>query len=208
MIKKLKLGLLILCLPLTAMATQFELGKHYNKLNAEKSAKPNVTEFFSFFCGHCYKMEPAAKELANSLPADVAFIKSHVNFLPGRSSEIQSLLSRAYLVAKEKKVAPKMTDAIFNYIHRSRAGFNDVKDVRNLFILNGMEGKDFDDLVYSMPVNISEQNFVSEQTKYSENGGLTGVPTFIVNGQYKVNYGQLKSAKEFSDLVKFLLEKE
>lgn len=63
MIKKLKLGLLILCMPVMAFASQFQNGEQYTELQTEKTSKPQVIEFFSYFCGHCYKMEPIAKSI-------------------------------------------------------------------------------------------------------------------------------------------------
>merc|ERR1712157_702392 len=60
MFKKLKLSLLILCLPFAAFAADFEAGNQYEVLKVEKSATPQVTEFFSFYCPHCFQFEPVA----------------------------------------------------------------------------------------------------------------------------------------------------
>jgi thiol:disulfide interchange protein DsbA len=153
MIKKLKLGLLILCMPVMAFASQFQNGVQYTELQTEKTAKPQVTEFFSYFCGHCYKMEPVAKGIEKNLPAGVPFIKSHVNFLKGKSAADQSNLSYAYLIAKQQAKEHQVSDAIFNYIHRQSASFSNMKDVSNLLALNGISKEDFDSLLSSTPVN-------------------------------------------------------
>ena len=207
MIKKISLTLLMCLMPLAVWAGQFEAGKHYVEINTTKSAKPQVTEFFSYYCPHCYKMEPVAIALAQQLPAGVELQKSHVDFLRGLNKEQQTILSRGYLVAKEKGVADKMSAAIFNYIHRDRAQFDSIKDVRDLFVLNGFEGKEFDDLAFTMPIEAQINEMAAAQTKYSDLGALSGVPTFIVNGKYKVNYHEVSSQEEFNQLVSFLLEK-
>ena len=207
MIKKISLTLLMCLMPLATWAGQFEAGKHYVEINTAKSAKPQVTEFFSYYCPHCYKMEPVAIALAQQLPEGVELHKSHVDFLGGLNKEQQTILSRGYLVAKEKGVADQMSAAIFNYIHRDRAQFNSIKDVRDLFVLNGFEGKEFDDLAFTMPIEAQINEMVAAQTKYSNLGALSGVPTFIVNGKYKVNYHEVSSQEEFNQLVGFLLEK-
>ncbi|ATC96061.1 thiol:disulfide interchange protein DsbA/DsbL [Pseudoalteromonas tunicata] len=207
MIKKLKLTLLLLLLPVAAWAAEFEAGKHYVELDTAKSASPQVMEFFSFYCPHCYKMEPVAIALAKQLPAGTAFNKKHVDFLGGLNKEQQTILTRGYLVAKEKGVEESMTKAIFNYIHRDKARFSSIKDVRDLFVLNGIDGKAFDDLAFSMPVEAQINDMVAEQTKYTQLGALSGVPTFIVNDKYKVNFHEVKSQEEFNQLVSFLLAK-
>lgn len=207
MIKKLKLGLLILCMPVMAFASQFQNGEQYTELQTEKTAKPQVIEFFSYFCGHCYKMEPIAKGIEKSLPVGVPFIKSHVNFLGGKSSSDQSNLSYAYLIAKQQAKDHQVSDAIFSYIHRQRATFSSMKDVSNLLALNGVTKEDFDSLLSSMPVILGEKKMVEAQNKYSRMGALTGVPTFIVNGKYKVNVNKLKSQAELDSLITFLLNK-
>jgi len=48
---------------------------------------------------------------------------------------------------------------------------------------------------------------VEAQNKYSKMGALTGVPTFIVNGKYKINVNKLKSQAELDSLITFLLNK-
>ncbi len=48
MLKKLKLSLLLLCLPFAALAAQFEADDQYTVIDVEKSAEPQVTEFLSF----------------------------------------------------------------------------------------------------------------------------------------------------------------
>ncbi|SFD29178.1 thiol:disulfide interchange protein DsbA/DsbL [Pseudoalteromonas denitrificans] len=207
MIKKLKLGLFIMCMPVMAFASQFQNGEQYTELNTDKSAKPEVMEFFSFFCGHCFKMEPVAKGIEKNLPKGVPFIKSHVNFLGGKSAALQSNLSYAYLIAKQQAKEHQVSDAIFNYIHRQRATFSNMKDVSNLLAENGVSTKDFDALLSSMPVILGEKEMVDAQNKYSKMGALTGVPTFIVNGKYKVNVNKLKSQQELDDLITFLLKK-
>ena len=60
MLKKLKLSLLLLCLPFAVLAANFEVGNQYTVIDIEKSTTPQVTEYFSFYCPHCFKFEPVA----------------------------------------------------------------------------------------------------------------------------------------------------
>ncbi|MCF2849676.1 MULTISPECIES: thiol:disulfide interchange protein DsbA/DsbL [unclassified Pseudoalteromonas] len=206
MFKKLKLSLLILCLPFAAFAADFEAGNQYEVLKVEKSATPQVTEFFSFYCPHCFQFEPVAKALTASLPEGTEFVKSHVNFLGGVSKQTQSNLSYAYLIAKQHGKAEQVADQIFNSIHRQRALLKDMKDVKALLATNGISNEVFDAEIASMPVISAEKAMQDKQQKYSDMGALTGVPTFIVNDKYKINLNTIKSQQMLDELVEFLLK--
>lgn len=205
MLKKLKLSLLLLCLPFAALAANFEVGNQYTVINIEKSTTPQVTEYFSFYCPHCFKFEPVAHAIEENLPAGAVFIKNHVNFLGGVSPQTQSNLSLAYLVAKKHGQADTITDKIFKSIHVQRAPLTEIKDLKKLLDINGIGSDTFDQDIASMPIIAAEQAMQDKQNKYSKLGALTGVPTFIVNDKYKINLNTIKSQEELDELVSFLL---
>ena len=206
MLKKLKLSLLLLCLPFAALAAQFEVDNQYTVIDVDKSKSPQVTEFFSFYCPHCFKFEPVAKAIEKGLPEGAEFIKNHVNFLGGVSPQAQSNLSFAYLIAKQHGKAEQVADQIFNSIHRQRALLKDMKDVKALLATNGISNDVFDAEIASMPVISAEKAMQDKQQKYSDMGALTGVPTFIVNDKYKINLNTIKSQQMLDELVEFLLK--
>lgn len=206
MLKKLKLSLLILCLPFAAMAADFKAGDDYTVLDIEKSKTPQVTEFFSFYCPHCFKFEPVAKAMEKSLPDGAEFIKNHVNFLGGLAPEVQSNLSYAYIIAKQHNKGEQVADQIFQSIHVQRAPLDNIKDVKALLDVNGIDSDTFDKDIASMPVISAEKAMQDKQNKYSQMGALTGVPTFIVNDKYKININTIKSQQQLDELVAFLLK--
>jgi len=193
-----------------AKADKFVEGTHYQVVATEKTSQPQVQEFFSFFCGHCFHFEPMAQQLAKSLPAGVSFEKVHVDFLNAASPEIQQALARAYLVGKELDQGDKVAGLIFNYIHRQGAKFSNDADIRNLLLVNDIDGAKFDAKFNSLPLLTAVQNMKTQQTKWSENGVLRGVPTVLVNGKYKVNLDKLDPehfAADLQQLVQQLLAK-
>ena len=205
MLKKLKLSLLLLCLPFAAFAAQFEANNQYTIIKTEKSTSPQVTEFFSFYCPHCFKFEPVAKAIEKKLPEGTDFVKSHVNFLGGVSSQAQSNLSFAYLIAKQQGQAQNIADQIFRSIHIQGAPLTEVKDLKKLLEVNGIDSDTFDQAIASMPIIAEEQAMQDKQNKYSKLGALTGVPTFIVNDKYKININTIKNQQELDELIAFLL---
>jgi len=206
MLKKIKLSLLLFCLPFAAFAAQFEADNQYTIIDVEKSTTPQVTEFFSFYCPHCFKFEPVAKTIEKNLPSDATFIKNHVNFLGGVSAQVQSNLSFAYLIAKKHGLENSVSEQIFNSIHIKREPLIDIDNVKRLLEVNGIDNDTFDKDMASMPIIADEQALEDKQNKYSKIGALTGVPTFIVNDKYKINLNTIQSQEELDSLIVFLLK--
>jgi protein dithiol oxidoreductase (disulfide-forming) len=207
MLKKIKLFLFAISLPLSVMASEFEEGKHYITLDTPKSKAPQVTEFFSFYCPHCFKFEPVAKALEESLPAGAQFKKSHVNFLGGKSTQAQRNLSYAYLIAKQFDKEKDLTAKIFDSIHVKRAQLINVDDIKTLFELNGITAKQYDDALSSMPIISAEKMLDDSQIKYTALGALKGVPTFIVNDKYQIVFKMIRNQEQLNKLVAYLISK-
>ena len=185
--KKLVSLFALMLLPVLSFAADYTEGEHYTKVNEDISAKSEVREFFSFYCGHCFKFEPFMATLKTSIPADADFEMNHVDFLRAASPKVQQMLSKAVVVAHQMGLEKKIIGALFNYIHIQKAVFTSEKDIRNVFVLNGADGEKFDKLMKSFSV-VSKANAMKKQQDYFANkGALKAVPTVIVNGKYRVD---------------------
>jgi thiol:disulfide interchange protein DsbA len=192
---------------LFAADLKFEQGTHYSQIDTTKSQQAQVTEFFSFYCPACYNFEMVAQRLDNELPKGT-FVKSHVNFLRGIAPKTQSMLSTAYLMAKQLGKGNEASSAIFASIHQKRQRPNSLNDIRELFVLEKvMTGEAFDQLASNIMVIGQEQFMVEQQERFSKLNALTGVPTFIVNDIYRVELKSVKSYDELKALIEYLLKK-
>lgn len=192
-------------------ANKFVEGEHYEVVAEKSTAKPEIKEFFSFYCGHCFAFEPFANKLSKNLPKGVELEKVHVDFLPAASPEMQNALSRTYVVAKSAGKGEEISQVIFNYIHRQRATFSSEADIRNLLVVNDFDAATFDKNISSMPVLSAAIKMKEQQTYWSERRVLTGVPTLLVNGKYKLKYDKLDPENfdtELQQLVNYLLSKK
>jgi thiol:disulfide interchange protein DsbA len=202
------LFMVILLTPLAAMAAQYVEGEHYTVVNDKISSKPEVREFFSYYCPHCLKFEPFMEDLAKGLPEGAKFEKNHVDFLRAAGPEVQFSLTKALVVAQQLKQEHKLNGAIFNYIHKQRAVFSGEQDIRNVFVLNGVDGEQFDKLMKSFSVNSKAKQMKKKQDHFSSKGYLSGVPTIIVNDKYRVNADKLDRnnfVDDYKNLVHYLL---
>ncbi|GHG59333.1 thiol:disulfide interchange protein [Alishewanella longhuensis] len=198
-------------LPLSAMANNFQQGKHYEVIASQKSASPEVKKYFSFYCGGCYAFEPLAQSLARSLPEGTEFKPVHVDFIRAAAPEIQNALARAYISAKNLGKGDEMANAIFNQIHRNRVPFRSEADVRSLALINDIEAEAFDRAMRSFAVRGAVGQMAKEQEELSNSRVLTGVPMLVVNGKYKILNDGLNPRnmqKELQELVEFLLAKD
>ncbi|KGJ97397.1 thiol:disulfide interchange protein DsbA/DsbL [Colwellia psychrerythraea] len=188
-------------------AITFVKGTHYKELTTpinSDNLNKEVREFFSFYCPGCYRIEPIITALKAELPAEIPFIKNHIDGMPGRDLVIEQGLSRAILTAKLLKLEDQVSAAIFNYIHVNKATFNTNKDIKNIFLLLGVDGQRFDKVFNSFSVKTGV-NKMNKATEVLRQQGITSVPTAIVNGKYKVETGALESQQQYIELVLYLL---
>lgn len=201
-------------LMLTAFAAQadkFVEGTHYEVVAQKATTKAEVKEFFSFYCGHCFRFEPYANKLASQLPEGVELEKVHVDFVQAAAPEVQNAVARAYLVGKSAGQGEKVAAMIFDYIHQKRATFSNEDDIRKLWLVNDLDAKVFDAKINSMPIVTAANTMKTTQNKWSENRVLTSVPMLLVNGKYKPKFEALKSEnfeQELNELVTYLLAKK
>jgi protein dithiol oxidoreductase (disulfide-forming) len=206
--KKFASLVLILLMPLFASAADYQEGKQYTVVSDGVTMVPEVREYFSFYCPHCFNFEPFFAKIKKDLPAGANFIRNHVDFLRAASPETQQMLSKALAVAQQLPNKEKLVAAIFNYIHVQRAKFGSEKDVRNVFVLNGVDGAKFDKLMKSFMVNAKAKKMKKNQDYFANKKALTGVPTIIVNGKYRVNAQALDkndTEKDYKNLINYLL---
>ena len=187
-------------LPLALHAEDFKEGKHYKVISQTGTEKPEVLEFFSFYCPHCFKFEPLMKAITKELPKDVKVKKNHVNFL---GKHMGPQLTQAYAAADLLGVEDKIASIIFDRLHTQRKSINGEPDVLDIFVQAGVERSEAKAALASFPVN----GIVSQMNRNTEKYKIRGVPTLIVNGKYQITTGSVKTPEELVKLVEFLAKK-
>lgn len=188
----------VLMLSWSVNAAQFEQGTHYKVLDVPKSSTPKVTEFFSFYCPHCFKFEPVIDQLKASLPESAKLEKVHVAFM-GSNMAVPMAKSYATMVALDAEET--MVPAMFKQIHQLNAAPKDEQALRQIFIDNGIAGEKFDAAYNSFVVNSMQRGF----DKQFAQSTLTGVPGVLVNNKYIVKADKIRSFEEYNQLVNYLL---
>lgn len=177
-------------------------GVHFTVLDKPTSKKPEITEFFSFWCGHCYNFEPLVAKIKEKKAENVKFNKVHVNFMGFASKETQNFATTALMVGRAEKRSEELNNAIFEYIHRKRGVITSLKDLRNIFAVNDVDPEKFDKLASSFGVNSMIKKNNKQVDDYRQH--LGGVPNFIVNGKYQATFTNDMSADDMVDLIVWL----
>ena len=182
-------------------APLFKEGEHYEVVKATATAKPEVLEFFSYFCPHCYHFEPIVADLKKSLPQGVEFKRNPVAFL-GR--EMGPELQRAFAVATLLDVEAKFSSVIFKKIQDDRQPPQSRADIKALFESIGVAGNEYDGAVDSFAVS----GLVAQFDRNTAEMNIRGVPATVINGRYLLKTESVKSTEEYKALVQYLLNKK
>ncbi|EKO3590310.1 thiol:disulfide interchange protein DsbA/DsbL [Vibrio metschnikovii] len=196
--KKLFALVATLILSLSAHAAQFKEGVHYKVLDLPKASQPSVSEYFSFYCPHCYSFEPIIKQLKEQLPAEVRLQKNHVSFMGGNMGKS---MSKAYATMLALNVEDQMLPVMFNRIHNQRKAPKNDQELRQIFTDEGIDGAKFDAAFNGFAVDSMVRRF----DKQFQDSGLTGVPAVVVNNRYLVQAQGIKTVDEYFELVNYLL---
>ncbi|WP_448214012.1 DsbA family protein [Colwellia sp. MEBiC06753] len=207
--KKFIVSLMIaMFMPVAAMAANYVEGQQYTKVDEQLSKKPEVREYFSFYCPHCLRFESFFANVKKNLPEGVKFERNHVDFLRFATPEVQFMITKALATAQQLDVEEPMAAAIFNYLQVQRGAITEPKDLRNIFVLNGVDGEAFDKAFNSFSVNSKAKLMQKMQNDLVKKRALTGVPTVVVNGKYRINVDKLDRdnfEQDYINLVKHLL---
>lgn len=190
----------------TAQPMRFEEGKHYTVIGKVADSKPNVTEYFSFYCPHCYNFESVVGNMKKSLPKDAVFYKSHVDFMRSATPEIQQMLTRAMITGEKMGIKDKVVAEIFKHIHQDRKPFTNEDGVLKIFDAVGADKDKASKIFNSFGVKGEANKMKKIQDQLGRAGVLRSVPMFIVNGKYQLNNRELRSQSDYNDLVNFLLQ--
>lgn len=200
--KKLLTTLIIATATMTgfqAQAAELKEGEQYITLSQERSAQPEVIEFFSFYCPHCYSFEMQYKipaKVKEWLPKGTTFKQYHVDFLGPQGEN----LTRAWALAMTLGVEDKVKTALFDGAQAN--AFKSMDDIRQKFIDNGVTAEQFDGTINSFAVT----TLVKTQQNLVKQFQVNGVPDFYVNNKFRVNPEGLSRDDFVGDYVKTVIE--
>jgi thiol:disulfide interchange protein DsbA len=215
-------ALLLAGIGATASAATYEAGKHYDVLpQAQRTnvapGKVEVMEVFSYGCPACDHFQPTMKKIKAALPANAQLV-----YLPASwaAAENWPTFQRGYLTAKSLGVADKAHDQMFDAIWNDGGELSIHEGGANSPLKRNLPSIDDVARFYQKVTGTKVADFVAASKSFSVDLKMrqadaqiiamkvTGTPTLIVNGKYRVNNDALHSDNDFVGLVNFLVAKE
>jgi thiol:disulfide interchange protein DsbA len=187
----------------TAMPLAYVEGTHYNPTAQRIATKDDnvieVIELFSYSCPHCFRLDPQVQEWKKTLPENVTFTHVPAIF---RDSWLQ--LAKLYYAAEATGNLDKLHQAAFNAIHVEKKRLNTESEILDFVAEQGIDRDMFEKTMNSFSV----QSKVKKALVISQTSGITGVPSMIVNGQYRTSAPEAGSNEDMLKVTDFLIQQQ
>ena len=182
---------------------KYQEGVHFELLKnpsaVRNSTKVEVVEVFWFGCNHCYALEPYIADWKKNVSSDVAFIKS-----PATWNEMLKKHASIYYTAKALGIEQQFVPAAFNTIQNEGRMLTGNTELEYFF-----RGFNVDkDKYKAVSTSFGVRNAVDQADKKMKQWQVTGVPSLIVNGKYRVSASRAVRTDQLFEVVDFLVEKE
>lgn len=187
-----------------AAAEAFVEGTHYERLpigvKTRDESKVEVVEVFSYACIHCYNFDPTIEAWHSLQNEGVQFYR-----VPAVFNKDWELLAQVFYTAEALGVTPAIHTPMFQGIHRDNQDLRRPELLKPLFNQQaGIAEADFDTAYNSFSVRSRVQQAKAKAQAYR----VTGVPSMIVNGKYRVDGRMAGSNTKMLEVVDYLVSLE
>jgi thiol:disulfide interchange protein DsbA len=189
---------------------KFSEGTHYQRMVPTQPTvggadKVEVAEIFWYGCNHCYDFEPFINRWAETIPANVRFVRIPAMWNPLVKLHAQLYYTEEVLVSNGKIANPEQfRTAVFAEYHRRQNRLASLDAIQALFEKHGVSEADFQSTWGSFEV--------SQKMRVGEDLGrryaITGVPTVVVNGKYRTGAGEAGSYPRLLEMIDELILRE
>jgi len=170
-------------------------GDDYQVMGPKGTKSPEVMEFFSYACGHCYTMET----FVNQFKKGNAGIK--VVPVPTDLGHPQwTIYMKAYYLGELLKVLDKSHSKIFHQINVEGKHIVKEQDLKAFFVALGVDPVQYDKANKSFALSAKLRKAKQLARKYQ----IAGTPTFVANQRYKLNNQILKTTEMIEKALKEL----
>ncbi len=168
-------------------AEEFEAGVHYEVLpipvDTAAADKIEVVEIFSYGCPACFGFDPILESWRANQANDVLFRR-----MPAMVREDWVMYAQAFYAAEALGVLDKMHTPMFEALHMRGLDLRDPKVLAGVFKDSaGINEDEFVRVLNSFGVRSKTMQADAQGRMYR----ITGVPTIVVDGKYRVYGGML-----------------
>ena len=179
-------------------AKEYKLGTDYKIVTENKTTTPQIREFFSFFCTHCYALDPSFKEIKKAFEGKAEYIYNPVGIIGG---DVGVETQKAYAVALNIGIDEELREELFDRIHVKEQYPEDPAYFTELFESLGVSKERYEQESKSF-ITLAK---VSEFDRYTKEYGIEAVPEIVVNGKYLAMTDNIDTAEDYIKLINYLL---
>ncbi|MEK9749402.1 MAG: thiol:disulfide interchange protein DsbA/DsbL [Pseudomonadales bacterium] len=188
----------------TLLGAQYEEGVHYQVLDPQAPLSTSgegieVSEYFSYGCGHCFQFDPVLNAWLDTQPEDVNFDRT-----PAVWNDYYGNLAQTYYTLKAMDLLESLHVAVFEAIHIQRKNLSKPGVMADFLEEAGVDPESFAKVFNSFGVRMSLQQADARGRVYR----ASGVPTLIVNGKYRIETRGAGSIQEMLKVAEFLIQLE
>lgn len=182
----------------------FREGIHYSTISprvkpAVPADKIAVQEMFWYGCPHCASLEPTTAKWKSTMSDDIEF-----QYIPAALNPTWAEHAKAFYAAEQLGLTEATHENLFKAIHQQGRRINSEDALVRFFSAAGVNPDDF----RAAMNNDETRKKVNLSASLAKRYGLTGVPSLIVDGKYRVLlYDGLRSYNELYEVVDFLIAK-
>lgn len=194
------ISILVLLLPFFAHAEDFVAGKDYEVINSSLETKTNkvtVTEFFSYGCPWCYRIEPNLMNWVKKQGNAIEFVRVPVIF-----HKDWSYYAKAYYTAQLLGLDSKLNPLLFKAAQDKTHPMTNNQAMIDFFVAQGVDPATAKS-AFENSTTIDMQ--ISEGTALMSRYRVNGVPSVVVNNQYKTDLQMAKGEERFLKVLDFLV---
>lgn len=195
-------SVLIFLVSATGYTAEFIAGKDYEVLaNADTIEHPQgvieVTEFFSFGCPWCYRLEPALQQWLGKHKSRIEFKKLPVIF-----NKDWEIYAKTFFIAQAMSMNQTLNPVFFKAILTDKQKLNTEASMIDFLNKHGIE-KSIASGAFTHSPSIDLQINASQtlMSRYH----INAVPAFIVNHHFKTDLQMAKSEERLFAILDFLI---
>lgn len=193
--------LLLLLVTVSARAADFQEGVHYQRLPVPVETKDanrvEVVELFSYACIHCKTFDPTLEAWRGEQTDDVLFRR-----VPAIFNQTWKLLAQAFYAAEVLGIGEKVHQPMFRALHDQGVNLGNPSLLAALFQeVAGVVPSEFTQVFNSFSVRSRVQQAEAHGRAYR----VTGVPTLIVDGIYRIDGKMAGNNTKMLEIVDFLI---
>ncbi|QRN02530.1 thioredoxin domain-containing protein [Legionella sp. MW5194] len=191
-----------LLLPLSALAETFVAGKDYelikgNEVTAQ-SGPVTVTEFFSYGCPWCYRLEPSLTQWIKQQGDQIQFSRVPVVF-----NKDWSYYAKAYYTVNLLGQGAKLNPILFKTIQAKHGALTSNDTMIDFLTSQGIDKATAESAFkHSTTIDMQLNQGSAQMAQFH----ITAVPAVVINGQYKTDLQMAQGEDRLFKILDYLVQ--